>query len=166
MQESRNSEAWKHSIIVLVCAPLQFWLFRKHVLQSILQAQPRSLLADTHILRALCSQASSLVFQTVKTMWASILQGQHLASIRLDLINTDVLAFSMDPREHIQFPLPRHPANKWNVFSVRKGFSMPPFGTYSSNLACCTGHECSPDQAVSGTQKARLQISIHSPCKS
>ena len=128
-QESRNYEPWKHSIRGLVCAPLQFWLFRKHVLQGIIQAQSHSLLADTHIFRAMCSDIdlhASLIFQTLKTM---VLHATTLASCKhLQGPNKYLLtwvlscnkylavqvqsqnhkgSFGMDHREHMQFPLPR-----------------------------------------------------------
>jgi hypothetical protein len=59
--------------------------------------------------------------------------------------------------ENISNSLFQGPGNKGNVFSVRKGLTMPHFGTYSSNLASCMGHECrQPRSSRLGIQKAWL----------
>jgi hypothetical protein len=44
--------------------------------------------------------------------------------------------------------------------TIQKGLNKPCFGTYSSNLSSCMGQGYSPDEVVSGVQKARLSFSL------
>jgi hypothetical protein len=146
-----------------------------------------SLLADTHIFRAMRSDIdlhasrisdnkdngppcynTSICKDLTNIYWAELYHATNTLLYQCSLRITRVYSFGMDHREHMQFPLPRPWQQVKCILQSKRDLTSLALvvGTYSSNLSSCRRQGYNLDKVISCVQKGRLRISFHSPLKS